>query len=149
MYSRILVPIDGSPTSQRGLEEALTLAKQLGSAVVLLHVVDSYPMMIEMATATTWDRITEGLRQMGRNVLEAAHAAASQQRVPCESVLEDVAAARVADVIVDQAKSRRCELIVMGTHGRRGAGRALLGSDAELVLRLSPVPVLLVRAPQG
>ena len=149
MYSRILVPIDGSPTAQRGLSEALTLAKQLGSSVVLLHVVDSYPMMVEMATSTTWDRITEGLRQVGRTVLEAAHAAATRQGVPCESVLEDVAAARVADVIVDQAKSRRCELIVMGTHGRRGAGRALLGSDAELVLRLSPVPVLLVRAPQG
>lgn len=149
MYSRILVPIDGSPTSQRGLTEALALAKRLDAAVVLLHVVDAYPMMIEMATSTTWDRISEGLRQMGRTTLEAAHAAATKQGVPCESVLEDVAAARVADVIVEQAKSRRCELIVMGTHGRRGAGRALLGSDAELVLRLSPVPVLLVRAPQG
>ena len=149
MYSRILVPIDGSPTSQRGLTEALALAKRLDAAVVLLHVVDAYPMMIEMATSTTWDRISEGLRQMGRTTLEAAHAAAAKQGVPCESVLEDVAAARVADVIVEQAKSRRCELIVMGTHGRRGAGRALLGSDAELVLRLSPVPVLLGRAPQG
>jgi nucleotide-binding universal stress UspA family protein len=149
MYSRILVPIDGSPTAQRGLTEALALAKRLDAALVLLHVVDAYPMMIEMATSTTWDRISEGLRQMGRTALEAAHAAATKQGVPCESVLEDVAAARVADVIVEQAKSRHCDLIVMGTHGRRGAGRALLGSDAELVLRLSPVPVLLVRAPQG
>ena len=101
MYSRILVPIDGSPTSQRGLTEALALAKRLDAAVVLLHVVDAYPMMIEMATSTTWDRISEGLRQMGRTTLEAAHAAAAKQGVPCESVLEDVAAARVADVIVE------------------------------------------------
>lgn len=149
MYSRILVPIDSSPTAQRGLQEALALAKRLESAVVLLHVVDAYPMMVEMATSTTWDRISEGLREAGRNVLEAAHAMATKQGVACEAVLEDVAAARVADVIVEQAKQRRCDLIVMGTHGRRGAGRALLGSDAELVLRLSPVPVLLVRAPQG
>jgi nucleotide-binding universal stress UspA family protein len=149
MYSRILVPVDGSPTSERGLQEALALAKRLDASVVLLHVVDAYPMMVEMATSTTWDRIGEGLRQMGRRVLETAHEAATKQGVACETVLEDVAAARVADVIVDKVKSKRCELIVMGTHGRRGASRALLGSDAELVLRLSPVPVLLVRAPQG
>lgn len=149
MYSRILVPIDGSPTAERGLQEALALARQLDASVVLLYVVDSYPMMVEMATSTTWDAITEGLRDAGRKVLGAAHEAATKQGVASEAVLDDVDAARVADVIVEQAKARHCELIVMGTHGRRGAGRALLGSDAELVLRLSPVPVLLVRAPQG
>jgi nucleotide-binding universal stress UspA family protein len=147
MYSRILVPIDGSPTAQRGFQEAVSLAKRLDASLVLLYVVDAYPMMMEMATATTWERIADGLREAGGAVLDAARREAIEQKVACEAILEDVAAARVADVILEQARSRHCELIVMGTHGRRGIGRALLGSDAELVLRQSPIPVLLVREP--
>ena len=64
-----------------------------------------------------------------------------------ETRLEDAAAARVCDLIVQQAGERKCDLIVMGTHGRRGIAHALIGSDAEQVLRMSPVPVLLVRTP--
>jgi len=148
MYERILVPIDGSTTARRGLDEALALAKRLGSSVVLLHVVEYQPVMIEMATATTWQTLWDGLQQLGRHVLEAAHKVATEHEVASEAVLEDVAAARVSDVIVDQAVARRCGLIVMGTHGRRGVGHALLGSDAERVVRQSSVPVLLVRAPE-
>ena len=58
-------------------------------------------------------------------------------------------AARVADLVVEQARQWGAELIVLGTHGRRGLGRALLGSDAEQVLRQAPVPVLLVRGGEG
>jgi nucleotide-binding universal stress UspA family protein len=145
MYPRILVPVDGSATSQRGLAEAIGLAKACGSALVLLHVVEYYPVMIEMATATTWELITNDLSQQGQAVLEKAHRAAMDAGVAVESRLEDVGAGRVCDVIVDQARERHADLIVMGTHGRRGLNRALIGSDAERVLRLSPVPVLLVR----
>jgi nucleotide-binding universal stress UspA family protein len=147
MYPRILVPVDGSPTSQRGVGEAIAVAKQLGSSLVFLHVVEYYPVMIEMATATTWDHIAEGLRDTGRKVLEAAHEQAKAQGVDSEAVLEDLAAMRVADAIVDAAATHRCGLIVIGTHGRRGVGRLVMGSDAELVVRLSPVPVLMVRLP--
>ncbi len=149
MYPRILVPVDGSPTSQRGVGEAIALAKQLGSGLVFLHVVEYYPVMIEMATATTWEHIAEGLRDAGRKALEAAHELASAQGVANEAVLEDLTAMRVADAIVDAAATHRCGLIVIGTHGRRGVGRMLMGSDAELVVRLSPVPVLMVRLPDA
>jgi nucleotide-binding universal stress UspA family protein len=60
--------------------------------------------------------------------------------------LHDVGGGRVADAIVEEARRSRCDLIVIGTHGRRGVSRAMLGSDAENVVRSSPVPVLLVRA---
>lgn len=149
MYERILVPIDGSATAGRGLDEALALAQRLGSSLVLLHVVDCSPLMIESAAAATWERLWSDLRQVGRDVLEAAHRAASEHKVASEAVLEDVAAARVSDVIVDQAVAHRCGLIVMGTHGRRGIGHALIGSDAERVVRHSSVPVLLVRSPDA
>jgi nucleotide-binding universal stress UspA family protein len=146
MYRRILVPIDGSDTAQRGLQEALGLAKAFDSSLVLLHVVEYYPMMMEMATATTWEMVTTDLRKHGQQVLERAHDAAKAAGVASESHLEDAAAARVCDVIVDQAREHRCDLIVMGTHGRRGIEHALVGSDAERVIRMSPLPLLLVKS---
>jgi nucleotide-binding universal stress UspA family protein len=103
--------------------------------------------MMEMATTTTWEQVTSDLRAHGQKVLEQAHQTVVAAGVACEARLEDAPAARVCDVIVDQARDRRCDLIVMGTHGRRGVAHALIGSDAERVIRLSPVPVLLVRAP--
>lgn len=149
MYRRILVPIDGSATAQRGLQEALGLAKACDASLVLLHVVEAYPMMMEMATATTWEQVTSDLREYGQRVLEQAHQAAQAAGIASEARLEDAAASRVCDVVVDQARERRCDLIVMGTHGRRGVAHALIGSDAERVIRMSPVPVLLVRAPDS
>lgn len=146
MYSRILVPIDGSATALRGLQEAVQLAKLCRSSVVLLHVLEIYPVMMEMATATTWEQVTRDLRQQGQSLLDEAHQRVVAEGVACEARLEDAAAARVCDVIVDQARERGCDLIVMGTHGRRGVSHALLGSDAERVLRMAPVPVLLLRS---
>lgn len=146
MARRILVPVDGSATAQRGLEEALRLAAPLDATLVLLHVVEVYPMMMEMATSATWEAVTTDLRRHGQEVLEAARAEALAQRIPAEGHLEDASAARVCDVITDQARVHDCGLIVMGTHGRRGLEHALIGSDAERVVRQSPVPVLLVPA---
>ena len=148
LYRRILVPLDGSDTAQRGLQEALGLAKAFDSSLVLLHVVEYYPMMMEMATATTWEMVTTDLRQQGQQVLERAHDAAKAAGVASEAHLEDAAAARVCDVIVDQAREHVCDLIVMGTHGRRGIEHAMVGSDAERVIRMSPVPLLLVKSPK-
>ncbi len=145
MYHRILAPIDGSATAERGLHEALGLARAFDSSLVLLHVVEVYPMMMEMATATTWERVTTDLREHGRQVLDKAHDAAKAAGIASETHLEDAAAARVCDVIVEQARAHQCDLIVMGTHGRRGIEHALIGSDAERVVRESPVAVLLVR----
>jgi len=146
MYRRILVPVDGSETAERGLQEALGLAKLCGASLVLLHVVEYYPMMMEMATSTTWEQVSSDLREHGRRVLERAHDAATAAALASESHLEDAAAARVCDVIVDQAREHRCDLVVMGTHGRRGVQHAIIGSDAERVIRMSPVPLLLVKS---
>jgi nucleotide-binding universal stress UspA family protein len=146
MYRRILVPVDGSETAERGLQEALGLAKLCGASLVLLHVVEYYPMMMEMATSTTWEQVSSDLREHGRRVLERAHDAATAAGLASESHLEDAAAARVCDVIVDQAREHRCDLVVMGTHGRRGVQHAIIGSDAERVIRMSPVPLLLVKS---
>lgn len=145
MYDKILVPLDGSDTSRRGLREAIDLARQLQSRLVLLTVVDDFPMTVEMASAVAFNETRAILVERGKTVLEDARKAVGEAGLPCETVLSEVMSQRPADVIVQEAGKRDCTLIVMGTHGRRGLSRLTLGSDAELVLRESRVPVLLVR----
>ncbi len=145
MYDRILVPIDGSAPSLRGLQEAVSVGKCMGSKLVLLHVVDDFPMVVEMAPASAYEHTLALMRQRGQEVLAQAAAAVKAAGLEAETLLRDVQQETVADAILDQARASGCQLIVMGTHGRRGMKRLAMGSDAELVLRASPVPVLLVR----
>ncbi len=145
MYQRILVPLDGSETAESGLQEATGLAAELKARLVLLHIVDDFTMLVEMSAVSNYQDMLKGLRHYGLELLNKAKHAAESKGVHVETVLREVAQERVADVIVAQAKLHHCELIVMGTHGRRGFSRMALGSNAELVARSSPVPVLLVR----
>lgn len=144
-YGRILVPLDSTGTAQRGFQEALALAERLGAVLVLLHVVEPIMVMPDMGTLATWEAMRSSQLKVGQALLADAQQAAAARHVQTETVLEEAGARRVADAIVEQAGTQHCNLIVMGTHGRRGMRRMLLGSDAELVLRLSPVPVLLAR----
>lgn len=143
MYRRILVPVDGSTTSNRGLREALGLAREQGARVRLLHVVDE--SVLALAPEVGVLDITDSLVEAGKKILRNAQALAERQGVKAETAMPENLAGRVADVILNEARKWRADLIVMGTHGRRGISHMLLGSDAEGVLRSSPVPVLLVR----
>ena len=146
MYQRILVPVDGSSTAERGLREAIALATGQNARLLFLHVVDDYTMLMETTTAASYDEMIKGLRQYGLEVLSKSKGAAEAAAVHCETLLREVTGKRVADVIVEQVALHSCDLILMGTHGRRGFSRLALGSTAEGVARSSPVPVLLVRA---
>jgi nucleotide-binding universal stress UspA family protein len=150
MYSRILVPIDDSPTAQRGLEEAMALAAALGSTLHLLHVVDARLLIGEVSAYVPADRLLDDWRAAGERLLASASDKVRAKGIAVDSAVRCDPALRVCDAIVEEAKNTRADVIVMGTHGRRGFKRVALGSDAELVLRESPVPVLLVReAPQA
>lgn len=147
MFKRILVPIDGSGPSNRGFEQALALARTHGATLCLLHVVDEHVIVQNAeAMATITEQYLDSMRASGQKVLARAQAAASRQGVNCRTVLVENIVRSVADIIVEQAKKQRSDVIVMGTHGRRGVRRLVMGSDAEGVVRTSPVPVLLVRA---
>jgi len=146
MYKRILVPIDGSETAARGLAEAISLARELKATLRLLNLTSDVVQMIAMTSAIDYEKFREGLSQHGQRLLANAGAQARLLVVTAETSLRDVGGGRVADAIVDEARRSRCDLIVIGTHGRRGVSRAMLGSDAENVVRSSPVPVLLIRA---
>lgn len=147
MYSKILVPVDGSKTSDRALREALALAKATQGRLTLLHVVDDYPMMIEMSSAVDFDAVRRHLRMQGEEIVEKAKLRAVTEGVEAETMVTNVTQGRVADAIVKAAESTRSELVVMGTHGRRGISHLVMGSDTEAVVRQCPVPVLVVRSP--
>lgn len=147
MYKRILVPIDGSATANKGLEEAIRLATGLHATLVLLHVVNEHPAVLETASAIAFDEVRRQMLKDGDKLLGDASLWALDAGVTSEAILKELPAGRIADVIVAVATHSACDLIVMGTHGRRGMSRLVLGSDAELVVRESPVPVVLVRRP--
>lgn len=147
MYKLILVPLDGSATAERGLQEAISLANPLGAGLRLLHVIDAYPMYSEHASAAAFLESMNVLRQQGLALLSKAAEQCKKQGVQVSSQLREGIGERAANVIVDEATKEHCDLIVLGTHGRRGISRLLMGSDAELVLRGSSVPVLMVRVP--
>ena len=145
MYQRILVPVDGSSTAQRGLKEAIGLARLMHVHLCLLHVVDAYPLLGEMASVSSVDEYQRELHRHGERVLLQAASAAAEAGVSAQQISRDSVRQRVSDVITEEAVKSGCDLIVMGTHGRRGFARFTLGSDAERVLRHCTVPVLVVR----
>jgi nucleotide-binding universal stress UspA family protein len=146
-YKRILVPVDGSATAAKGMQAAVRLARAGRGRLILLHVVEEYAAFAAPEVGAHMGEVLDALRQGGKRTLaRAAQGAAKAGATKPQAVLAENFGGRVADTIVRQAKRLRADLIVMGTHGRRGLRRALLGSDAELVVRQSPVPVLLVPA---
>ena len=149
MYSRILVPVDGSPPSRAGLGEAIALAADSGATIVVLHVVSELALVASPEAYANYGDLAQALTDAGRRIADEAAAQVRKDGVAVETQVVDVGVVPVCDAIVEQATRQRCGLIVMGTHGRRGLKRLTLGSDAELVVRHAPVPVLLVKAPDA
>jgi len=150
MYQRILVPIDGSSTSARGLAEAIQLAKLTGGRLRVTHVIDELSFALAMdAYAGYAGNWLQELRGNAAKLLDDARAKAAGEGVEADVALLDSFKGTVYDQIIAEAQASKAELIVIGTHGRRGVGRWVMGSSAEHILRMSPVPVLLVRAPES
>jgi len=149
MYRRILVPVDGSRTAGLGLAEALRLAKAQGAVLRLVNVVNDLAAFAGPEVAIYSDQVLKGLQAHGRAVLAEAEQAARAAGVNAETRCIETAGEGAGDAIVAEARAWKADLIVIGTHGRRGLRRLVLGSDAETVVRTAPVPVLLVRATEG
>jgi len=149
MYQRIIVPIDGSQTSNHALATALALARESGGRLRLIHVVE------EMAYLTGYDQfggyagdLLKVMRETGGNILAEGLAKAREGGVEADEVLYDSLGERLPEVVAEEARRWNADLIVVGTHGRRGVGRILMGSGAEQIVRMAPVPVLVIRSPQ-
>jgi nucleotide-binding universal stress UspA family protein len=148
MYQRILVPVDGSPTSNRGVAEAIELARLTGGILRILHVIDQPVTSIGFEGFDgTAENILELVEQDGQRIVDKAVTTVRTADLQCDGVMSNSLQGRVCELVVEAARRWEADIIVVGTHGRRGVGRLMLGSDAEQILRLAPVPVLLVRAP--
>jgi nucleotide-binding universal stress UspA family protein len=138
MFRRILVALDGSPASARALQAAVELAVDQRALLLGLHVIDELDWQRMAGSAST--------RRACDSYVEALHARV--RSVMSETVMTDTGGKSVAHAILEQARVLRADVIVVGTHGRRGLRRLLLGSDAEGVLREARIPVLVVRVPE-
>jgi len=149
MYRRILVALDGSETSMRALTASLNLARQGGGRVRMVHVVEELAYLggFDPYGASSGDLI-KVIRENAAKVLANGMAAAESAGVEADTVLYDNFGERLPEAVADAAKQWNADLIVVGTHGRRGIGRVLMGSGAEQIIRLSPVPVLVIRSPE-
>jgi nucleotide-binding universal stress UspA family protein len=138
MYDRILVPTDGSEGMAGVVDHALELAAVHDAAVHGLYVVDT-GSFATLPVETTWNGVSEMLREEGEHALDTFGERAED--VPVESAITE---GNPSDEIVAYAEDNGCDTIVMGTHGRGGIDRLLLGSVAERVVRTSSVPVVIV-----
>lgn len=145
MYKRILVAVDGSPTSSLALQHACGLARDQKAALRVVYVVDE--ININLDTPQALADFQEAARRAGRAILEQALAEAHKAGVEADTRLLEVDTFqhRIADQVLREAKAWPADLVVLGTHGRRGLNHLLLGSVAESIVRLSPLPVLLIR----
>jgi len=147
MYKHILISTDGSEVAQKGVDHGLSLAKNLGARVTIITVTERLsgyigigawiPAPVEMAGYEA------SQKEMVDKILTTAKALADRIGVEAETL--HIPDAVPADAIIETARAKHCSLIAMASHGRRGLGRLLLGSQTTEVLARSPVPVLVVR----
>lgn len=147
MFKRILVPVDGSETSNKALVAALQLARDTGARVRLVNTVNEMAYLGGIDPYGTYSGDVVGMmREGGARVLTDAMAIAKSAGVEASQELLEEAGMRLGESVAQAATHWNADLVVVGSHGRRGIGRVLLGSGAEQILRLSPVPVLVFRS---
>lgn len=137
MYDTLLVPTDGSAAATTAAEQALTLAAQFDATLHAIHVVDRTDYPVET------DELAADLAERGTETVDAISERAAEQGLECTTEIVDTEKP-VHETLIEDAIDRNVDLIVMGTHGRTGVNRLVLGSVAERTLRVSPIPVLTV-----
>jgi nucleotide-binding universal stress UspA family protein len=144
MYKRILVPTDGSDITRTAVQTAIQLAKVTGAKLYALSVKEPFPYsaVTEMQPSPPQEFYDAQERIAAARVAEVRDLC-DTAGVPCEG--STVEALHPWEAIIDHARSRECELIVMASHGRRGVAALLLGSETTRVLTHTRIPVLVVR----
>jgi nucleotide-binding universal stress UspA family protein len=134
---RILVAVDGSEFSKMALDQAISLGTTCNSSIFVVGVVDLYPEQLAVAPS-----LEEKLSGEVRGHLDEARAKVEAANIPCETIVR--INGQPHEAIIQEAKGRDVDLIVMGTHGRTGLKRVLIGSVAQKVIGHAPCPVLVV-----
>ena len=149
MHKHILVPTDGSETAQRGVDYALALARDLGAKVTVLTITDPYSR-VGMTAGKSWRRSDLDTDEFNRRQKGAADKVLNKVngdavKMGVDVALVHVSEARPAEAILHTAGARGAHLIVIGSHGRRGVNRLLLGSQTAEVLAHAAIPALVVK----
>ena len=150
MFKQILVALDGSETANLALDEAMTLAKEGGSIVRSIYVIDAYSFAPQLEFISLQE-VATSIREEASGVLAKAKKKLDAAGVISETkiVETEVSGERIAQAIAKEAKNWPADLIVVGTHGRRGFSHFLLGSVAESIVRVASKPVLLIRGEES
>jgi nucleotide-binding universal stress UspA family protein len=149
MYKHILVPTDGSALSLKAAKEAAKLAKNLKAKITALYVIEPYmpPSPGESALLTNQteaqEQYAKAMKKHAGEALAKVEAAAAAAKVSCDKL--SITDFQPWDGIIKAARSKKCDLIVMATHGRRGLASLILGSQTNKVLTHSKTPVLVCR----
>lgn len=146
MYQRILVPIDGSITGEQALQEAIRLSTDKTKLRLVYVLEEIYPLDAEGFAYIDHTALFQAMRQTGERTLVKAAEVVKQSSASVETTLLETSGERVASVINHEAENWSADLIIIGTHGRSGLNRLLLGSVAEGVVREATRPVLLIRS---
>ena len=138
---RILVPVDFAEPSERALDYAIDLAAKLDASIIVLHVVEPLAYRYPEALLPSFVQLSAEVSQAAKQSLDGMIGARRDRGVALEPLVRDgIAWEQVGEV----ARERQVDLVIVGTHGRRGLARALLGSVAEMVIRTVDLPVLAV-----
>lgn len=145
MFEHLLIATDGSELSGKAVRQCFSLAKSVGAKVTAVTVTEPFAasVPIEVALVFSEEEYEKAARASAENILQSVSAAAAASGIPCETV--HVNNQYPADGILETSKARGCDLIVMGSHGRRGLSRLVLGSQANRVVTQSIVSVLICR----
>ena len=147
MYERILVATDGSTLSKKAVSSAIALAALTGAELVALKVVPRYPQSSfeggVALQAGEVSRIEKQWADSGQAIVDAVQKTAMAKGVKTKAITAK--SDLVSEAVIAAAKKYKCDLIVMASHGRRGIKRLLLGSETQLVLTHSHIPVLVLR----
>lgn len=148
MFKHILLPTDGSKLSDRAVQRGIEFAKAIKAKVTAVHAVPEFRMIVEEGfvspmSAELKNRFESESQEHSKKMLAKVQKAAKAGGVKCEVI------AVVSDFpyqkIIETAKKKKCDLIVMASHGRKGLSSLLLGSETAKVLTHSKIPVLVVR----
>lgn len=145
-YKHIMVAVDGSETSNLAMQEAIKLAKTQKSTLRIVHVIDD--SFVNYGEAyIDYAALLEAKKQQGLEILKKMDDLARHAQITFENHLIETKPfeGRIAEKLIEEARIRPTDLLVIGTHGRRGFSRLFLGSVAENVIRIATLPILLVR----
>jgi nucleotide-binding universal stress UspA family protein len=146
MFKRILVAVDASETGEQALQAAIGLAAESQAELRIVHAVDVSNINLE-SEPLDHSAMTEKIKKNGQDTLRNAEmkAAAAGLAAETELIVLETLKPRIAEAVADDAEAWPADLLVIGTHGRRGLSRLFVGSIAEGIVRVATMPVLLIR----